>query len=99
MCKVLYGSRESIISNEKKCYFCGNANVLHKHHIFFGPNRKMSDKYGCWVYLCPHHHNMSSISVHKNREADLILKRECQIKFELLHGHKLFMEKFGKNYI
>lgn len=90
---------KSILSNERECYVCKTTLNLHKHHIFFGPNRQNSEKYGCWVYLCAWHHNMSNVGVHFNRLLDVELKREAQKRFEELHGHEKFMEVFGKNWL
>ena len=90
---------KSILSNERECYVCHTPLNLHKHHIFFGPNRQNSEKYGCWVYLCAWHHNMSNVGVHFNRLLDVELKREAQERFEELHNHEKFMEVFGKNWL
>ncbi len=89
----------SLMQNEKCCYITGRTDHLHKHHIFFGPNRKNSEKYGCWVYLIGELHNLSKRGVHFNKELDLRLKHECQRKFEAKHGHEEFMRIFGKNYL
>ncbi|MGN0787092.1 MAG: hypothetical protein ACI4OB_06840 [Christensenellales bacterium] len=89
----------SILQTEKKCYITGKAYGLHRHHIFSGPNRKNSEKYGCWVYLIPELHNMSDRGVHFDKELDLRLKRECQAKFEEIYDHDTFMAVFGKNYL
>ena len=91
---------ESILSNEKVCYFCGTTLNLHKHHIFYGTaNRKLSERYGCWCYLCATHHNMSNSSVHHNPYIDLDLKRECQRAFEAKNGREKFVLTFGKSWI
>lgn len=90
---------QSILSNERKCYVCGDIYNLHKHHIFMGAYRKKSEEYGCWVYLRADWHNMSNYGVHFNRKLDLKLKREAQAKFEEIYGHKFFMQVFGKNYL
>lgn len=91
---------KSLISNNKSCYVCGCPTV-HKHHIFYGTaNRKQSEKYGCWVWLCPYHHNMSNDGVHFNRELDLQIKRECQERWEAEYGtREEFRNIFGKNYL
>ena len=91
---------KSILSNERKCWVCGSTINLHKHHIFFGiANRKLSEKYGCWVYLCAYHHNFSNRGVHSDKELDLKLKRECQKKWEDVYGGQNFIEVFGRNYL
>lgn len=51
------------------------------------------------VWLCPAHHNMSSHSVHMNREMDLKLKRYAQQVFEGEYGHDAYMETFKRNYL
>lgn len=90
---------ESILSNERRCYVCGSTENLHKHHIFFGANRKWSEKYGCWVYLCAAHHNMSNKGVHNDRMLDLKLKAECQRAFEKDHTREEFMRIFTKQWL
>jgi hypothetical protein len=85
---------------EKKCYITGAMEGLHKHHIFGGPNRKLSEQYGLYVYLIPKYHNMSDEGVHFNKEFDFKLKREGQAKFESLYGTREdFTRIFGKNYL
>ena len=92
---------KSIISNEKECFVCGSYQNLHKHHIFYGhANRRISEKYGCWVYLCDIHHNMSSDGVHFNKPFDTTLKKYCQEKWQEINGNKdQFIETFGRSYL
>lgn len=91
---------KSIICNDKECYICGTTVDLHRHHIFFGTaNRKLSEKYGCWVYLCAHHHNMSDLGVHHNRELDLRLKQTAQKVFEEKYSHEKFVTVFGRSWL
>ncbi len=90
---------ESIISNTKECLICKNPTV-HKHHIYYGTaNRKKSEAYGCWCYLCPWHHNLSNAGVHFNKALDLKLKKHCQLKFEEKYSREEFIAIFGKNYL
>ena len=91
---------KSIISNERKCLVCELPYQLHKHHIFYGTaNRKLSEQYGCWCYLCARHHNMSNDGVHFNRELDFNLKKMCQKKFEEVYPDLDFLKIFGRNYL
>ena len=91
---------KSIISNHKVCFVCNDTNAIHKHHIFYGPNRRNSDKEGCWVYLCAKHHNMSNEGVHFNKEFDLYLKKFCQATWEMENGSREeFRKIFGKSYL
>ena len=92
---------KSIMSNEKACFICGSTVGLHRHHIFYGyANRKVSEKEGCWCYLCGPHHNMSNYSVHYNKELDLKLKQQCQQQWEDLNGtRENFISMFGRSYL
>lgn len=90
----------SIVDNEQQCLVCGSTYNLHKHHIFFGSaNRKLSEKYGCWCYLCARHHNMSNEGVHFNKPLDTKLKQYTQKKFNEVYPDLDFMQIFGKNYL
>lgn len=51
------------------------------------------------IWLCPEHHNMSDQGIHFNKDLDREVKRQAQLFFELQHGHKKFMEIFGRNYL
>lgn len=89
----------SIMSNKRECYLCGTSNDLHKHHIFYGTGkRSLSEKYGCWVFLCARHHNMSDEGVHFNKAFDNELKRQAQERFEITYPDINFLKTFGKNY-
>ena len=91
---------KSIISNERECYICKNPTVLHKHHIFEGSGRrKLSEKYGCWVYLCPYHHTLGDAAVHNNKALDLMLKKTAQKAWEKNLGDTdAFIRVFRKSY-
>lgn len=91
---------ESILQTEKEDYLSGRTYLLEKHHIFFGTsNRKMSEKYGFWVWLTAENHRESKNAVHQNREMDLLLKRIAQNKFEETHTRDEFMKIIGRNYL
>lgn len=92
---------QSILSNARECYVCKNTNNLHVHHIYYGTGkRKLSDKYGCWVYLCAYHHNMSNKGVHFDKKLNDRIKRKCQAKWEEIYGNrKEFRKVFGKSYL
>ena len=77
---------DSIVSNIKACYICGSIGNLHQHHVFYGSaNRSKSDEDGCWVWLCPAHHNMSNNGVHFNKKLDNMIKEQTE---------KLWLEKY-----
>ena len=93
------GRAESIMSNVRECYICHRQGDLHLHHIYFGANRKHCDEEGCWCWLCPKHHNMSNEGVHFNRELDLKLKAECQLRWERNGSREEFMKIFGRSWV
>lgn len=98
---------KSIIQSKKECYLCGSAipygfyNGLEEHHIFFGSNRKKSEKRGLKVWLCGEScHRNGKIAPHKNRKTDLMLKRHAQEVYENTYGSREdFRAEFGKSYL
>ena len=90
---------KSRIQNRKECFVCGTTYNLHNHHIFYGPNRKISERTGMKVWLCAFHHNCSDKGVHTNKELDLELKQLAQETYESENGHEDFMKLFGRNYL
>lgn len=94
------GKIKSIIQASKECYVSGSTDNLHKHHIYGGNGRRrLSEKYGCWVWLRADWHNASSYGVHFNKQLDTRLKMECQEKFEETHTREQFMSLFGRSYL
>lgn len=95
---------ESIISNEKRCFICGFPYV-HKHHIYGGARRVMSEEFGLWVYLCPRHHNQygSHVAVHggfpDGKDIDRKLRILGQKKFEETHTRAEWHRYFGTSYL
>ena len=90
---------KSVISDSEFCAVCGNPHT-EEHHIFFGVgNRKLSDKYGYVIRLCPDHHR-GNCGVHFDRGLDLHFKRTAQKHFEEHHGSREdFIRVFGKSYL
>lgn len=96
----------SIIQTEKVCFLCGcihpyGLNRLEEHHVFFGPNRKKSEKLGLKVYLCGDScHRNGPKAAHRNRETDLYIKRKAQEVYEKTYGTREdFRGEFGKSYL
>lgn len=90
---------KSLLQDKKECYYSHTTYNIEKHHIFNGPNRRLSEKWGCWVYLRHDLHNEPPDGVHFNKENALKLKRDCQRAFEEKYDHEKFMEIFGRNYL
>ena len=90
---------ESIFGKSRSCWVCGRSDA-EIHHIFYGPLRSKSEKWGLKVCLCRTHHENSGTGVHGgNRELDIELKQEAQKRFEAKYGHEKFMEEFGRNWL
>ena len=91
---------KSILQLERECWVCGSQRNLHRHHVYMGvANRKLSEKWGCWVYLCYEHHE-GNTGVHHNRDLDLRLKQYAQEVFEAKKGTREdFRRIFGKSYL
>lgn len=97
---------KSYMQKEKECYLCRKlydletTQGLHLHHIYEGiANRSRSDEMGAVVWLCGYHHNLSNFGIHFNKERDLELKREAQMKYEETHSREEFMALIGRNYL
>lgn len=91
----------SIISNEYRCFRCGRTSDLERHHCICGNGRRrLSEKYGLWVYLCPDHHTMSRDAVHRDREYDLLLRGLAQELWEHKYGTRdEFIKEFGRSWL
>lgn len=94
----------SLYSDEPECWICRSP-MVHLHHIYPGTGRRgVSDREGCWVYLCPYHHNMSDHGVHFDKELDAFFRSDCQRRWEQREGisdpeHKDFIALMGRNYL
>lgn len=96
--------KKSLYSEERECWLCHNTNV-HRHHIYPGNGRRdASEREGCWVYLCPAHHNMSDFGIHFDKELDRAMREDCQRRWERREGiedpeHKAFRAIFHDSYL
>lgn len=91
---------KSILQDEKECFISKSTTGLHLHHIYGGPNRRISDQNGFTVWLRADWHNMSDYGVHFNPKLDLYLKKLCQKKYESMgHSREEFMSLIGRNYL
>lgn len=98
-----------INSDEKGyCYRCGMACKTERHHIFGGPNRKLSEKYGLTVHLCHKCHNEPPDGAHFSKDTADWLHRIGQRAFEVNRNkegmtweeaREEFVKIFGRNYL
>lgn len=98
---------DSIIQKKnKRCYLCQlvdndytQKRYIERHHVYDGPNRKISEENGFVVYLCVKHHREGPDAVHNNRIYNRLIQRACQRIYERTHSRAEFMELIGRNYI
>lgn len=85
----------------KQCYICGKWAYTERHHVFNGPFRKKSEKYGAVVDLCHFCHNEPPDGIHFDQEADNWLKATFQRKIMQEQGwdKERFIKEFGRNYL
>jgi hypothetical protein len=89
------------------CYLCKRLlrdssikPYLEEHHAIFGSGkRKLSEKYGLKVYLCPDHHRNGHWAVHRNHAIARIVQRDAQRAFEARYPKLSFLQIFGMNYL
>lgn len=91
-------TRSIMQKDRSRCFICGSRSWIEEHHVFGGPDRKRSTKYGLVVSLCHYCHNEPPNGVHHNAEKMAELKACGQATFEDKYGHDLFMAEFGKNW-
>lgn len=98
-------SKSIMQKKDGSCYLCKLSGkdwqqYTEEHHVMFGTSdRRLSERYGLKVYLCPEHHRFGSDAVHMNKGNDLILRRAAQEAFIKTYPDKDWMEIFGKNYL
>lgn len=94
---------KSILQDDTaRCFLCGRRGPLDEHHVFGGPLRKASTKYGLTVFLCHDScHIFGEKSVHKNHDVDSTLKEYAQRMAMEEYGWSVsdFRTHFRKNYI
>ena len=89
----------SIMQIDKKCALCETTLNLERHHVMHGTaNRRLAEKYGLWIWLCPEHHR-GKMSPHHNANIDMAFKMAGQKAFEEIYSHEEWMAAFGRNYL
>lgn len=73
---------DSILQDEKECFITCAKEPLHKHHIYTGANRKISEEQGFFIWLVPELHNMGDSGVHYNYAFNITLRKMCQMAYE-----------------
>ena len=90
---------KSIFENDSldKCYICGKWGNVEEHHVFGGPCRSASDRYGLVVHLCRDCHR----HLHdKGGETMLYLHQRGQMIYEERFGNRnAFIKEFIRSYL
>lgn len=92
--------KQSIMPKDKRWsteYFKGS----HKHHVFGGANKKLSEKDGLFIYLIPEMHNMSNAGIHFNKEFMDYAHKVGELAW-MQHYNKTiedFISRYGKNFL
>lgn len=73
--------------------------TLHKHHVFMGPLRSVSEAEGFFVWLCPQHHTDGREAVHRNHAVCVDLQRQMQEAYERSHTRREFVRLTGRSYL
>lgn len=89
----------SILQDKKECFITHRTYGLHKHHIYGGGNRRISEREGFYIFLIPELHNMSDKGIHFDKGFDLWVKQLCQKEYEKTHTRQEFMDLIGRNYL
>ena len=73
----------------------------HKHHVFGGANRKLSEKDGLYFYLKPEMHNMSDKGIHFNKDFMDYAHKVGQLAWQEYYNKTTedFIARYGKNYL
>jgi hypothetical protein len=81
-----------------ECWLCGRYGVTHMHHLLSGTaNRKLSEKYGLVVNVCPDCHRR----IHEDPELNRYTKEFAQKRWKQEQNgtDEDFIRVFGKSYL
>ena len=96
MAKIL----KSVFTDDMEHCFLTGMCPVERHHIFGGPNRERSEKYGFVVPLYPTKHPNGVHAGRDAKEIDIQLKMMAQEYFEAHYGTRDdFRRELGKSYL
>lgn len=101
--------RSIITQEDSLCFVCKKAWATETHHVFEGiANRKISDRDGLTIRVCKECHN----AIHNGNRSKALMKALHELgqeKWEAYYGpdlekegkdpRKVFMERYGKNWL
>ena len=82
------------------CELCGRYGEVHRHHVFPGSLRSVSERWGAVAILCVECHE-GNHGVHRNRQMAEALKAETQKRIMRAENWNMaqWRIEFGKSYI
>lgn len=102
MVLILAKRLKSVFTDDMEhCYFTGTPHC-HRHHIFYGSRRAISERYGFIIPVACYLHEFAPDSIHENpnKGLDLKLKQMAQIYFEEHNGtREEFRSIFGRSWL
>lgn len=90
---------QSLLQENKECFITERTDYLHKHHIYGGSNRTISEEEGFFIYLIPELHTTTAQGIHNDDEFLKAMKKICQHIYEENHTREEFIKLIGKSYI
>ena len=97
--------RSILHKKDGECYLCAKLDHdyrirrVFEHHVYGGPNRRISEEEGFKVYLCLKHHTDGPEAVHRNIQNMRLVQRDCQRAYEKTHTRQQFMDLIGRSYL
>lgn len=80
----------------EQCEVKGCDDAGHAHHIVYRSHGGLDNDLNM-ISLCPYHHNLGPMSPHRNRNTDLMLKKNLQEKyFELFEKEEYTIPEISK---
>lgn len=94
---------QSIIQNEKCCFFCGVTTGLELHHCIHGTaNRRLADEDGLTVWLCGRcHRGQYGVHGRDGHGLDDVLKKIAETRWLQMtkKTKEDFIARYGRNYL
>lgn len=84
------------------CFLCGKVGSLEEHHVFGGPNRKLSEEDGLKVGLCGDScHRNGRYAAHVCKDTRIALRQFWQIRYMMRTKCSVrgFIQRYGRNYL
>ncbi len=75
-----------------ECRLCGYIGLVETHHVFMGSYRRLSDKYGATVTLCPYCHRY----IHSGTGTDARRELQRTVQHEVMQTQGWTLDEWLK---